>query len=177
MSTEQKHTPANHKHWPDPSPTPWTTKDNNRAIIVDANGVSILKGLHMEGYARPIRKDIKKTAHHPYDGEVYKGVDVAMSNVEYVLEIIASAPILLSRNQELEAEIGKLKKEIEEHQLALADAQFQGFYAAKREGNIIRLIEAMGLSKEEWEQWKKKFPTYVVEDELEEINEHFNSEK
>ena len=61
--------------------------------------------------------------------------------------------------------------------LDLADAQFIGFNIGKREPGIITLIDGMGLSKKEWEKWKKYYPTYhLTESEIKEVDDHFETE-
>lgn len=61
--------------------------------------------------------------------------------------------------------------------LDLADAQFIGFGVGKREPGIIILIQGMGLTKKEWETWKKKYPTYPLQDdEIQEVDEYFENE-
>ncbi len=58
--------------------------------------------------------------------------------------------------------------------LDLADSQLQGFKHALRENNIISLISAMGLQKEEWEQWKREYNTWILsESDFEEIDNYF----
>ncbi len=60
--------------------------------------------------------------------------------------------------------------------LDLADAQFIGWGSCKKDdGNVIRLVESMGLTKAEWKKWKKKYPNYPLSDEeIREIDDHFN---
>jgi hypothetical protein len=58
--------------------------------------------------------------------------------------------------------------------LDLADAQFIGFAIGKREPGIIHLIDGMGLTKKEWEKWKRDYPqSYLTESEMQEIEEYF----
>jgi hypothetical protein len=58
--------------------------------------------------------------------------------------------------------------------LELADAQFIGFHFGKREPGIISLVESMGLTKSEWIKWKTDFAnTYLTDNELKEVDEHF----
>jgi len=59
-----------------------------------------------------------------------------------------------------------------ERQLELADAQFIGFKEGKW-SSILGLIEAMGLTEDEWKDWKKKFPQILDGDDIKEINSHF----
>ena len=58
-------------------------------------------------------------------------------------------------------------------QLDLADAQFIGFNQGKADGNIIDLIESMGLTKEEWEEWKKDYTNVLYDTDFESIEDHF----
>ena len=68
----------------------------------------------------------------------------------------------------------KHKKTINEHMVALADAQFIGYSHGKDYG-LIAMVESMGLTALEWEAWKKEYGTsYLTEREVEEIEEHFN---
>ncbi len=61
--------------------------------------------------------------------------------------------------------------------LDLADAQFIGFHHGKREPSVINMIQAMGLTKKEWEKWKKEYSThYLADREIQEIDEHFENE-
>jgi len=66
----------------------------------------------------------------------------------------------------------EIKKE--EHQLELADAQFVGFKEGKW-SNIIGLVESMGLTKKEWQNWKKKFPQILDGDDIKEVNDYFKT--
>lgn len=64
----------------------------------------------------------------------------------------------------------KLKSE---HSLALADAQFIGYSHGKHR-SLIEMVESMGLSKAEFEGWKKQYGAYYLTDlEMEELEEHF----
>ncbi|MCA6431165.1 MAG: hypothetical protein IM613_17155, partial [Cytophagales bacterium] len=57
--------------------------------------------------------------------------------------------------------------------LDLADAQFIGFFHGK-EGRIVDMVEAMGLTKAEWKKWKSKYPNvYLKDSEIKEIDHHF----
>ena len=64
------------------------------------------------------------------------------------------------------------KKEFRVHQ---ADQQLTGFIEAKRGTNLIQLIESMGLELFEWKILKKghNVKSYMNEDEIDEINNHF----
>lgn len=44
----------------------------------------------------------------------------------------------------------------EKYQLDLADAQFTGFKAGFWDEDVIPLVDAMGLSHDEWERYKKR---------------------
>lgn len=72
---------------------------------------------------------------------------------------------------------GKLKGVGRSSKLDLADAQFIGWGACKKDdGNILRLIEAMGLTKKEWVKWKKEYPVYpLTESEINEIDQYFEA--
>ena len=59
--------------------------------------------------------------------------------------------------------------------LDLADAQFLGFKEGKWNANIIFLIQAMGLSKKEWERWKKNYPNILDDSDFEEIDRYFEN--
>lgn len=60
----------------------------------------------------------------------------------------------------------------------LADAQLQGFKHALCENNIISLVSAMGLKKEEWEELKKCYNTYYLnETDISDIDTFFSAEK
>lgn len=65
------------------------------------------------------------------------------------------------------------------NKLDLADAQFIGWGSCKKDdGNIINLIEAMGLTRKEWIKWKEKYPMYpLAEREVREIDEYFERGK
>lgn len=58
--------------------------------------------------------------------------------------------------------------------LDLADAQFIGYHHG-RFGSLIEMVNAMGLTKKEWLQLKKRYPQlpYLREMEVEEIDKHF----
>ena len=61
--------------------------------------------------------------------------------------------------------------------LDLADAQFIGYHVGKREPGIITLVDGMGLSKKEWDTWKKDYPTHhLTASEIKEIDEYFETE-
>jgi hypothetical protein len=58
--------------------------------------------------------------------------------------------------------------------LDLADAQFIGFSCGK-DGRIVDMVKAMGLTKSEWMKWKDKYTTtYLTDSEMKEIDDHFN---
>lgn len=62
--------------------------------------------------------------------------------------------------------------------LDLADAQFIGFHFGKREPGIIGMVDNMALTAKEWEKWKEKYPNaYLSENEIQEIDDHFNTIK
>ena len=63
--------------------------------------------------------------------------------------------------------------------LDLADAQFVGFAHGKwNHSDILGLIDGMGLTKAEWEKWKKEYPTHSLTDsEINEIDDHFKKEQ
>lgn len=62
------------------------------------------------------------------------------------------------------------------NKLDLADAQFIGFAHGKwHRSDIIGLIQGMGLTRKEWEKWKRDYDGhYLTEDEHKEIEEYFN---
>jgi hypothetical protein len=61
------------------------------------------------------------------------------------------------------------------NKLDLADAQLLGFSMGKNNcDGIIDLIESMGLTKSEWNKWKKKYPNCLHINDFESIEEHFN---
>lgn len=55
------------------------------------------------------------------------------------------------------------------NKLDLADAQFIG-YSHGRVGSLIEMVEAMGLTKKEWEEWKLHYPRILLKREVEEID-------
>lgn len=63
--------------------------------------------------------------------------------------------------------------------LDLADAQFIGFNHGKwNRGDIVGLVQGMGLSKKEWLKWKREYSTHpLTDEEIREIDEHFNHTK
>lgn len=66
----------------------------------------------------------------------------------------------------------------EEMQLQMADAQFVGFKHGKwNHSDIIGLAEGMGLTKKEWNEWKKKYPQCLDENDFEELNSHFKDKR
>ena len=58
------------------------------------------------------------------------------------------------------------------NQLDLASQQFIGYYHGKW-GDLIGLIIAMGLTKNEWEKIKINYSLNLDESDMIEINEHF----
>jgi hypothetical protein len=60
--------------------------------------------------------------------------------------------------------------------LDLASQQFIGYYAGKW-GQLIGMIEAMGLTQKEWIKLQKDYPLDLTEMEIQEINEFFNPPK
>lgn len=75
--------------------------------------------------------------------------------------------------EEAQAEILRLTEEVSSHALALADAQFIGYSHGKDRG-LIALVGSMGLTKDEWEQWKVEYGTsYLTDREIEEVDEHY----
>lgn len=57
-------------------------------------------------------------------------------------------------------------------QLDLAHAQIVGYFAGKW-GNLIGMIEAMGLTKKEWEKLKKDYEPHLDESDMKEVEEFF----
>jgi len=59
--------------------------------------------------------------------------------------------------------------------LDLADAQFIGWAHGKREPAITGMVQSMGLTRKEWEKWKKNYTnSYLTKLEIEEIDDYFN---
>jgi len=61
-------------------------------------------------------------------------------------------------------------------QLDLADAQFIGFAEGRFSGNIIRLIESMGLTKSEWDKWKKKYSNVLLDSDFNDIENYYQNQ-
>lgn len=81
---------------------------------------------------------------------------------------------LLTRRVDRKPGVEKIKREMRITKLDLADAQFIGFKHGKDQA-LIGMIESMGMTKKEWETWKKDFPTDpLTEVEIKEIDEYFN---
>ncbi len=59
--------------------------------------------------------------------------------------------------------------------LDLADAQFIGFRQGKVDDRIIDLIESMGFTKEEWEDWKLNYTNVLCDSDFESIENHFKT--
>jgi hypothetical protein len=58
--------------------------------------------------------------------------------------------------------------------LDLANAQLIGYFAGKWTG-LIGMIEAMNLTKKEWEKLKKDYEPNLDENDFNEIEDYFNS--
>lgn len=59
--------------------------------------------------------------------------------------------------------------------LDLADAQFIGFKHGKWNYNgIIDLVKSMGMSKAEWNKWKRDYPNILDESDFNALDEYFN---
>jgi hypothetical protein len=59
-------------------------------------------------------------------------------------------------------------------QLDLADAQFIGFAQGKCDGRIIDLVTSMGLTKKEWDNWKKGYSNVLCANDFNDVENHFN---
>ena len=62
------------------------------------------------------------------------------------------------------------------NKLDLADAQFIGYWFGKWNGNgVIRMVESMGLTKEEWLKLKSDYPIEANMDEsdIKEVDAYF----
>jgi len=58
--------------------------------------------------------------------------------------------------------------------LDLVDAQFIG-YAHGKDRDLIGMVNAMGMTKREYLQWKKKYSaSYLKDSELEELDDYFD---
>lgn len=59
--------------------------------------------------------------------------------------------------------------------LELAHAQFIGFHHGRWSNNdIVGLVTAMGLTKDEWLKWKSDYATTdLTEADIQEVDEHF----
>lgn len=68
------------------------------------------------------------------------------------------------------------KLKIMSKKLDLASQQFIGYYAGKW-GQLIGMIEAMGLTEKEWIKLKRDYPLDLTDSEIQEINEFFNPPK
>ena len=70
--------------------------------------------------------------------------------------------------------VNTLEMQSEENiHIALAKAQFTGYYAAKLGESIVDLVNSMGLLIEEWKIIKKSFIRYVFTvDDAEEIDKY-----
>lgn len=64
----------------------------------------------------------------------------------------------------------------EQNQIQFAIQQFTGFIEAENSSNIVRLVEAMGLTEEEWLIIRKDeiVNRYSI---IEELDEYFNIQK
>lgn len=74
---------------------------------------------------------------------------------------------------EMSKRFHNLIKKQEGHQLALADAQFVGFKAGFWDEDVIPLVVTMGLTAEEWEQYKKEYDTVLDDKSVSQIDAHF----
>jgi hypothetical protein len=59
------------------------------------------------------------------------------------------------------------------NKLDLADAQFLGFKHGKWNYDIVDLVESMGLTKKEWNKWKKNYPNILDDSDFEAIENYF----
>ena len=60
--------------------------------------------------------------------------------------------------------------------LDLADAQFIGYNHGKYQ-DLLGMIESMGLKRSEWQRWKKKYTSFFLQREIDEIDYYFNQQK
>jgi len=58
--------------------------------------------------------------------------------------------------------------------LDLANQQFLGYFNGKWR-QLIGMVEAMGLTAKEWEKLKSDYSLYLDEDDIEEVNQFFES--
>ena len=61
-------------------------------------------------------------------------------------------------------------------QLDLADAQFLGYFHGKYR-SLIGMVEAMGLTKDEWTKLKSQYELYLDDADIQDIEDHFNSDE
>lgn len=67
---------------------------------------------------------------------------------------------------------------MEDLDLLFAEQQFTGFSEGICTANIIALVQAMGLTKSEWEELKrKKMVSSLREKDIEILNKHFSEKK
>lgn len=62
-------------------------------------------------------------------------------------------------------------------QLDLADAQFIGFIQGRSDSRIISLVQGMGLTKREWEEYKASYPDILSFADKDEIDDYFSKRK
>jgi len=70
-----------------------------------------------------------------------------------------------------------MQKQIKQNNIAMCEQQLLGFYHAKfNRGDIKGLIEAMGMTKEEWVSVKENYNLeYLDKDEFTEIEDFFKA--
>jgi len=69
-----------------------------------------------------------------------------------------------------------IKQLMAEHLLALADAQLIGYHAGKWDGDILALVDAMGLTKSEWNKLKRNYSISLDDEDKKAINKYFKEQ-
>ena len=59
--------------------------------------------------------------------------------------------------------------------LELANQQFLGYFNGKWK-QLIGMVEAMGLTKKEWEKLKSDYSLYLDDEDVKEVNEFFENQ-
>jgi hypothetical protein len=63
------------------------------------------------------------------------------------------------------------------NQLDLAEAQLLGYSHCKKGYSLIDLVISMGLKISEWEKIKKEYPQSLSDDDIKEVDIHFERGK
>ncbi len=70
----------------------------------------------------------------------------------------------------------RVEKENPDIELVKAEQQFTGFDHLFKGGDVISLVQSMGLKAEEWEQLKVNMP-WLAKELVQQVNDHFSVEE